>query len=808
MIHTSSYTVNISPNRGYTIVDLNQNENGRKLVFILVDDEAINIPSGTTAVITGTKPDGVVFSAEGAVDTEARQATFIEYEQMTVVAGKWEAKLKLIYAGETIATSRILFRVDADIIEEGAIPSDSETEGILAEMRHYLEEVKAEVYGAPLIAEVSTDMIDRNRVYVYIGNEEGYEPGYWYYWNGDAWTIGGSYNAIDETLSQVGKAADAKATGEALDTKVDKIEGKGLSTEDFTTEEKNKLSQIEAGSTRVLVDAEVSDTSTNPVQNKVIKEYIDANNVTDKTLSVADKSADAKATGDAIENEKLERITAVSAEEQARKAQVVEKATELQAAIDAEAENRRRAVTDEASLRKAADDLEIQNRTNAIQQEANERAAAITFLQSQIDEHITAHFYEVDPTNAAKPSSDWDTSDKKNSHLGDLYYNTLTGKLWRWRVSGGVYTWQEIVNSDLTKALSDAAGAIEAVNQMNAKVNRKADKSEVPTKTSDLTNDSDFVTKEYVDEHTAESITTDTTLTVSGAAADSKTVGDELKKKVNAVTGKGLSTNDFTQVEREKLAGISANATRVIVDYAMNDSSSNPVQSRVIKAYVDDKVSDLQTQINQIDPTGEIDPAQIQDLIDAATANKVDKVSGKGLSTEDYTTAEKNKLAGIEAGAEANVNADWNAASGDAAILNKPTIPSKVSDLTNDLNFIKESEVSEIQPSEIDDMLENAGTSLLEILSDFVTTGTLNIHIAKSLLTKEEIEDTVQSIAFDQSGNVQRITHTRNNSAVRTDVFTFGTGTITEVRTLSTGENLTIVTNTTTLETTVTYAVA
>ncbi len=31
--------------------------------------------------------------------------------------------------------------------------------------------------------------------------------------------------------------------------------------------------------------------------------------------------------------------------------------------------------------------------------------------------------------------------------------------------------------------------------------------------------------------------------------------------------------------------------------------------------------------------------------------NKVDKVTGKGLSTEDYTTAEKNKLSGVEAGA-------------------------------------------------------------------------------------------------------------------------------------------------------------
>jgi len=41
-----------------------------------------------------------------------------------------------------------------------------------------------------------------------------------------------------------------------------------------------------------------------------------------------------------------------------------------------------------------------------------------------------------------------------------------------------------------------------------------------------------------------------------------------------------------------------------------------------------------------------------------------------------YPTADASKLAGIAAGAEVNVNADWNAASGDAQILNKPTIPS------------------------------------------------------------------------------------------------------------------------------------
>ena len=46
-----------------------------------------------------------------------------------------------------------------------------------------------------------------------------------------------------------------------------------------------------------------------------------------------------------------------------------------------------------------------------------------------------------------------------------------------------------------------------------------------------------------------------------------------------------------------------------------------------------------------------------------------------GATLNNYTTAEKNKLEGIQAGAEVNVNADWNATSGDAFILNKPTIP-------------------------------------------------------------------------------------------------------------------------------------
>ncbi len=46
-------------------------------------------------------------------------------------------------------------------------------------------------------------------------------------------------------------------------------------------------------------------------------------------------------------------------------------------------------------------------------------------------------------------------------------------------------------------------------------------------------------------------------------------------------------------------------------------------------------------------------------ITSAAIANKVDKEVGKGLSSNDYTDAEKSKLAAISVGAEANVQSDW-----------------------------------------------------------------------------------------------------------------------------------------------------
>ena len=119
------------------------------------------------------------------------------------------------------------------------------------------------------------------------------------------------------------------------------------------------------------------------------------------------------------------------------------------------------------------------------------------------------------------------------------------------------------------------------------------------------------------------SVETDVALSSSSTnPLQNKAIYEALAGKVDKANGKGLSTNDYTAEEKEKLAGIEAGATKTYVDAALSTYSTNPVMNKVVYT---------------------------------ALGNKVDKVSGKGLSENDYTTAEKQKLAGIEAGANKTV---------------------------------------------------------------------------------------------------------------------------------------------------------
>lgn len=76
--------------------------------------------------------------------------------------------------------------------------------------------------GGPQIAATASAMTDHNKIYVYTGNESGYETGKWYYWDTTEqdWMPGGTYQSVgvdtDATLSITGVPADAKTTGDKI----------------------------------------------------------------------------------------------------------------------------------------------------------------------------------------------------------------------------------------------------------------------------------------------------------------------------------------------------------------------------------------------------------------------------------------------------------------------------------------------------------------------------------------------------------------------------------------------------------------
>ncbi len=94
--------------------------------------------------------------------------------------------------------------------------------------------------------------------------------------------------------------------------------------------------------------------------------------------------------------------------------------------------------------------------------------------------------------------------------------------------------------------------------------------------------------------------------------------------------------------------------------------------------------------------------------------NKVDKVEGKGLSENDYTNADKNKLSGIEDGAEVNVQADWNVSdsNSDAYIKNKPQSMKNPTSLNISLNGISQGTYDGSFQKNVNITAENVGADL------------------------------------------------------------------------------------------------
>ncbi len=135
---------------------------------------------------------------------------------------------------------------------------------------------------------------------------------------------------------------------------------------------------------------------------------------------------------------------------------------------------------------------DVQQKTDELKDYVNNTLPGILeAMQGQLDGVIEQWFYELDPTpaqdaptaEANAPAQEWAEADtaagnnnEKEKHLGDLYYNTSSGKVWRY-VKGKVrpkpgaalstidfYYWRELEDTELAQALQLAKDALAAAN--------------------------------------------------------------------------------------------------------------------------------------------------------------------------------------------------------------------------------------------------------------------------------------------------------------------------------------------------------
>ena len=161
---------------------------------------------------------------------------------------------------------------------------------------------------------------------------------------------------------------------------------------------------------------------------------------------------------------------------------------------------------------------------------------------------------------------------------------------------------------------------------------------------------------------------------------------------VQKETGKGLSSNDFTSDEKTKLAGISNGAKKVEISTINGNIKIDGVENTVYSLTQSEIISVLGFM------PSEGGTADLSDYYNKEDSDNryVQKENGKGLSANNYTTTEKNKLSNIESNAQVNIIEDVKVNGVSLTVTNKSVdvdVPTKVSELNNDSNYVKASEL-------------------------------------------------------------------------------------------------------------------
>ena len=437
----------------------------------------------------------------------------------------------------------------------------------------------------------------------------------------------------------------AESFNEVIETKVDKEENKGLSTNDYTNEEKAEVAKIKDKQDTLIFDDEPMENSENPVKSKGILTAIN-NLITDitnkllkkvdviegKQLSTNDYTDDDKAEVDKVKNKQDKLIfdnTPTTDSNNSLTSGVVKKSLDdLSTTIN---ENIDKKVDKEENKGLSTNDY------------TNEEKAEVAKVKDKQDILTFDDVPTVDSNNPVKSSGiktaindikiELSTEiDKKATKATTIEGYGITDAYTKSEVDSkivGVYkicgskTVEEISTIDISTLIVGDVYNISNSGIVGTDVKVNAGDNIVWTEDGwdnlsgivDLSNYQEKLTFDIEPTEDSEN------MVKSGA------IYAALRKKVDkSEENKGLSTNDYTNEEKAEVAKIKDKQDTLIFDDEPMENSENPVKSKGILTAINNLITDITNKL----------------------LKKVDVIEGKQLSTNDYTDDDKAEVAKIK----------------------------------------------------------------------------------------------------------------------------------------------------------------
>lgn len=263
-------------------------------------------------------------------------------------------------------------------------------------------------------------------------------------------------------------------------------------------------------------------------------------------------------------------------------------------------------------------------------------------------------------------------------------------------VSDAIDTFNEI--EEFLAGISDSQSLNDILNSLSENIIKL-----IPTKLSDLQNDANYVSDAYY-VHTDNNFSTLEKAKLEGLENyDDSAIRGEInnvksnldQKQDKLVSGTSIKTVNGQSILGEGNISIEAPEQRQADWNETNPESTAFIKNKptipnidVDKAYVDSQISGVNAAISEAN--GKID-------------GKVDKVDGKQLSTNDYTTEDKNKLDGIEDGAN-----NYKLPNATNLVLGGVKIGDNISGNSGVISLTKQNVISALgfDPSQSDMMLD------------------------------------------------------------------------------------------------------